>query len=145
MSMFIKDSDCVEVKIYYKQNGYKFLALTEKDIAERIKEKKLTGAQLKEDFEILTVQMSILSWGAYNELQDRASKLTAQGERYFDYKAYKEERLKTLVKSWSAKDDEGNPVPVTQDTVMELVPSIGDAIVKGYDEASFYDEDAEKK
>jgi len=143
--MFVKNNDTVDVKVYYKQNGYKFLVLTQVEINEKIKAKKLTEEQIKNDFKVLNLQMAILSWGTYNEFQNNASKLTPQGERYFDYRTYKEDRLKKLIKSWDAVDPEGKPVPINEMTVMSLVPVMGDAIVKAYDEESFYDEESEKK
>ena len=143
--MFITNKDLIEVKIYYKQDGYKFLALTQEGVNKRVKERKLTEDQIKDDFKVLTVNMAILSWGMYNELQTNSTQMNAQGEKYFNYQIYKEDRLKKLIKSWDAADAQGKPVPVNETTIMSIAPTIGDAIVKGYDEASFYDEDAEKK
>ena len=143
--MFVKNNDLIEVKVYYKQSGHRFLVLTQDDIDTKIKNKKLTKEQLENDYQVLSLQMSVLSWGAYNEFQSNASKLTAQGERYFDYRTYKEDRLKKLIKTWDAVDGEGKSVPINESTIMSLVPVMGDAIVKGYDEASFYDEESEKK
>jgi len=143
--MFIKKNDTVEVKIYFKQKGYKFLALTGEEVQSRIKDKKLTEEQLKEEYSSLTIQMKVLSWGEYNDFQSSAQKTNANGDRYFDYRTYKEDRLKKLIRSWDAVDQEGKPVPANEQTVMSLVPTIGDAIVKGYDELCFYDEEKEKK
>lgn len=143
--MFIKNNqDLVDVKIYYKQDGYKFLALTQEEIDKRIKDKKLTEEQIPVKFKVLIVKMAILTWGTYNDFQSRASQMDANGERYFDYRVYKEDRLKRLIKEWDAQE-EGKPVPVNETTIMSLAPPIGDAIVRGYDEASFYDEESEKK
>jgi len=143
--MFIKKNDTVEVKIYFKQKDYKFLALTGEEIQARIKDKKLTEEQANEEYSILTVQMKVLSWGDYNDFQSSAQQTAANGDRYFDYRVYKEDRLKKLTRAWDAVDQEGKPVPVNEQTVTSLAPSIGDAIVKGYDELCFYDEEKEKK
>ena len=145
MAMLVKNNDLIEVKVYYKQDGYEFLTLTVQEVEKRIKDKKTTEAQLKEEFELLTVSMAVLSWGTYNDFQSNASKLNEQGERYFDYRTYKEDRLKKLIKAWDAIGEDGKPVLINELTIMSLVPAIGDAIVKGYDEASFYDEESEKK
>lgn len=143
--MFIKNQDLIEIKIYYKQSGFKYLALTQSEIDNRIKDKKLSEKQLEDTFKILNVNMSLLSWGTYNDLQSHATQINANGEKYFDYRVYKEDRLKKLIKSWDAVDGSGKPVPINEMTIMSLAPTIGDAIVRGYDEASFYDEEAEKK
>jgi len=142
--MFVKNNDLIEIKIYYKQNKHKFLALTSVDVNTRIKAKKMSEEQVKE-FNLLTVNMQQLTWGAYNELQNIASKISNNGDKYFDYKTYKEERLKRLIKTWDAKDEKGNIIPVNEANIMSLVPVIGDTIVKAYDEENYYDEETEKK
>jgi hypothetical protein len=143
--MFINNNDIVEVKIYYKKDGFKYLALTDSEVSKRIKDKKLTKDQVSQEFKTLSVNMLVLSWGSYNRFQDTATLTNEKGERYFDYKTYKEQRLQSLVKSWDAKDAEGNDVKVSPKLIMQLAPTIGDAIVRGFDESSYYDEEAEKK
>jgi len=143
--MFIDNNDIIEVKIYYKQDKFRFLALTESEIEKRVRDKKLTNSQVETEFALLNVNMTALNWGSYNRFQDLATLTNEKGERYFDYKTYKEQRLQNLLKSWSAKDKDGNDVPVSPKSIMQLAPTIGDAIVRGFDEASYYDEETEKK
>lgn len=143
--MFIDNNDIVEVKIHYKKDGFKYLALTDTEVSKRIKNKKLTEDQVEKEFQTLVVNMSVLNWGSYNRFQDLATLTNEKGERYFDYKVYKEQRLQSLIKSWNAKDSEGKDVSVTPKSIMMLAPTIGDAIVRGFDEASYYDEEEAKK
>jgi len=144
--MFVKKNDVVDVNIYFKQKNYKFLVLTAEDVEGRIKAKKLTEEQLKEEYTKVVIQMKVLSWGDYNDFQSHAQLTAPNGDRYFDYKTYKEDRLKKLIKSWDAvSQEDGKPVIVNEMSIMSLAPAIGDGIVKGYDELCFYDEDKEKK
>jgi hypothetical protein len=142
--MFVKEQETIDIKVYYKQSGHRFLALTPKEIEQRIKDHKLTKSQLEEDFKVLTVTMEVLSWGDYNKFQDLATVLDNNGDRRFNYKLYKEMRLKKLIRGWDALDDEGKVIPANEKNIMSLVPSIGDAIVRSYDDESFYDEESEK-
>ena len=143
--MFINANDLVEIKIYYKREKFKYLALTEAEITARIKKKQLGEEEVAKDFKTLIVKMSVLTWGAYNSFQDAATLTNEKGERYFDYRTYKEQRLQSLLKFWDAKDDNGKDVTINRQSILMLAPSIGDAIVRGFDESSYYDEEEEKK
>jgi hypothetical protein len=136
--MFIEDTDLVEVKIYYKKNGHNYKALTEGEV----KSLKLKD-EAKKKYQCLTVKMRTLTWSLYNDLQDRAMVEGASGERHFNFKLYKENRMKELVKEWDAQKD-GKPLPMDINMIGKLSPIIAEAILRGYDEISFVDEDEEK-
>jgi hypothetical protein len=94
---------------------------------------------------LLTVKMKELTWGLYNQLQDNAMIADANGESRFNFRSYKESKLKSLIKEWDAKDKDGKPVMVNEITISHLAPSIAETIIRSYDEISFLTEDEEGK
>jgi len=71
------------------------------------------------------------------------------GGRHWNYKLYKENKLRKVIASWDAKmaDDKGNliPVPVSGDMIAKLSPDIAEAILSAYDAMMFIGEEEEKK
>jgi len=137
--MFIQDDDVLEIKVYCKKYKYRWEAISEKDYNDIKDEEK------KKKYTLLTVAMKILDWGLFNKLQDEALVSKDDGEEKFNYKVYKENRIKKLIKSWDAKDKNGKPIPVDEKNISHLAPPIAETILKLYDEASYLNEDEEGK
>ena len=138
--MFIEDKDFLEFKVYYKKYVHSYDAYTEKEF-----EKVELKEEDKKKFKEVVIKMSELTWGLYNQLQDCAMIEGGDGERHFNFKIYKENRLNKLIKEWNATDAAGKPVPVNDKTISHLAPSIAESILRGYDELSFISEEDEKK
>jgi hypothetical protein len=49
-----------------------------------------------------------------------------------------------LIAKWDAKDKEGKDVPINEKALYRLAPSIGECILRAYDEISFLSEEEEK-
>lgn len=137
--MFITDDDVVDIKVYYRKIKHTYKAYTEKEF----KELKLDEEKVKK-FEVLTVSMTVLNFGLYNELQEEALVNVGNGDRQFNFKIYKEGRLKKLIKKWDAKGKEGKIAPINEVAISKMAPVIAEAILRGYDEASFLSEEEEK-
>ena len=135
--MFVKDSDVLEIKVYYKKvkrNNYEVYT-----------EKEYKAVEKKEGHNELNLKMRELTWGLYNELQEDAMVEDAQGERRFNFKLYKENRLGKLIQSWNAKTEEDKPVSVNSSSIAHLVPEVAETILRAYDEISFVGDEEEKK
>lgn len=138
--MFIDENDLLEINVYYKKVGHIYQAYTEKEFNEL----KLDDEK-KKKFECLKTKMKVLDWGTYNQLQDEAMIENSAGDRQFNYKIYKENRLKKLIKEWSALSlKDGKPVPVNSVAIGRIAPLIAEAILRAYDEKSFVMDDEEK-
>jgi len=137
--MFITDNDLVEVNLFHRKSGHRYIAYTKKEFDK---------APLKDDektkYSKLCVKMYQLTWGMYNALQEEAMVDAGNGDRQFNFKVYKENRLKKLIKEWDAKKDE-KLVPVNEKTLSMLSPSIAEAILRAYDEESMLTEEEEGK
>lgn len=137
--MFITDSELIDVSIYYKKAGHRYIAYTKKDF----KDARLNDEE-KSKYSKLTVKMSQLTWGMYNSLQEDAMVDSGSGDRQFNFKIYKENRLRRLIKEWDAKQD-NKPVPVNEKSISMLSPIIAETILKGYDEEEMLSEEEEGK
>jgi hypothetical protein len=136
--MFIKEDDLLEINVYCRKKRMQYEALTEKEYKD-VKEED------KKKYELLTLKMRNLTWGLYNTLQDEALVENEKGDQKFSYRIYKENKLKKLIKDWSAKDKEGKGVTVNDNMIAHLAPSIAEAIIRAYDETTTLTDDEEGK
>jgi len=137
--MFITDNDLIEVVLYHKKSGHRYIAYTQKEFNDaKLKDEEKTKNSK------LNVKMFSLTWGMYNALQEEAMVDNGSGDRQFNFKVYKENRLRKLIKEWDAKKDD-KPVPVNEKSLSMLSPSIAEAILRAYDEESMLSDDEEGK
>lgn len=137
--MFIYEGDVIEIIIYCKKNKInRYEAVTESEY-------KALKEEDKKKYTPTKVKMREMTWGLFNQLQDEAMVEGTNGESKFNYRKYKENRLKRLLKEWDAKDKDGKDVAISENTISHLVPAIAEAILRAYDEASFLSEDEEGK
>jgi len=129
--MFVDPTKILDVTIYYKRKGYLFVAYSKKDFNKL----NLTTEQ-KEDYKELNAKMKILTWGMNNDLNESAMTEDNEGNRKFNYKMFKENKLQKLLDSWDAKDESDNPVPINANTLSKLAPSIAEVILTTYDDLS---------
>jgi len=132
------DNEFIQVKIYYKKIGHKYVAYTEQEFNKTIKEEE------KKNYMSLMAKFFELSWGLYNELQESAIMENSNGERQFNYKIFKENRLRKLMKEWDAQKD-GKPVPINEKSISMLSPVIAEALLRSYDDMVILGEEEEKK
>ena len=138
--MFIKDTDLIDIKVYYLKRGHKYVAYTEKEFGElKLKEDE------KKPYECLSLKMKELTWGLYNQLQEDAMVEDVNGSPQFNVKIYKENRLNKLIKEWSAVGEDKKPIPINQEYISHLAPDIAESILRAYDELSFISKDEEGK
>jgi len=142
--MFIDVNDNVNVTVYYRKVGMHYIALSAKEF-----ENKITDEDNKKKFSSVTVQMRTLTWGLYNQINEAAVVKTNNSDRDWNYKLYKENKLKSIIVSWDAKrkNEKGDlvPVPVNQDAITNMAPEIAEIILSEYDNIMSLDEDDEKK
>lgn len=136
--MFIQDDDVFELKVYYRKNKNRYMACTEKEFKE-------LGEADKAKYKALLLKARELSWSLYNQLQDDAMIDNGSGDRQFNFRAYKENRLKNLIKEWDAKDKDGKPVPINEKSIAHLSPAIAETILRAYDDVSLLSEEEEGK
>jgi len=136
--MFIKENELVEINVYCKKIKTRYIAITESEY-------KQLNDEDKKKYELLTVKMQELTWGLFNQLQDSAMVPNSEGDSKFNYRIYKENRLKKLIKEWNAKDSNGKSIPVNDNMISHLAPSIAETILKSYDEIAYIGEEEEGK
>jgi len=136
--MFIDDQETNDIEVYYKKAGHDFEAYTAKEL-----KKTILKDDEKAKYQVIKIKTRVLTWGLYNDLQESAVVIGDQGERRFNYKIYKENRMKKLLKSWDAKDKEGKPATINDNTISHLSPSVAEAILRALDEIAFVSEEEE--
>lgn len=140
--MFIDPNELVEIKIYYKKAGRHYIVndSTEYEVLDEEEKKK---------FKCLTVKVRELTWGIYNELNEESVVKDQMGNRQWNYKLYKENKLRKVLVSWDAQkaNEKGEmiAIPVNPDNINKLVPDIAEKILSKYDSLMFIDEEEEKK
>ena len=138
--MFVENNSSVDIKIYYKKSGRSYTVYTDEEFdGLDISEEK------KKDFKILNAKMKEMTWGLYNDIQEKSMVTNIEGERQFNYKLYKENKIKNLLIEWDARNENNEVVPINEITIGHLVPAIPEAILRAYDKISFVGEDEEKK
>lgn len=136
--MFVQKNETLDFKLHYKKIGFRYSVLADKEFAALPEEDKVK-------YKLLNVAMLVMNWGLYNELQEMAMIENSSGERQFNFKVYKEARLKRLIKEWDAKDETGKLIPVNESNIMSLSPDVAESLLRTYDELSFLSDDEEKK
>jgi hypothetical protein len=136
--MFV-DDELIEFKILYKKNGRSYNAYT-------VKEFNLLklNEEDKKKHSTLNLKAIIVNWQTYNQLQEDAMTSDESGDRHFNFKVYKENRLQKVLRSWDAKDKEGKAIPINVVSLAKLSPSIAETILRAYDEECFLSEEEEK-
>jgi len=142
--MFLDDDELLEIIIYYKKIGKHYVAYSK----ETFDEGGFTEDE-KTSFSTLNVKARQLTWGLYNDLQESAMIPDQLGNRKWNYKVYKENKLRSIIAKWDAKTKDENgkmvDIPPTPKTIAKMSPDIAEAILNVYDKITLIDEDEEKK
>ena len=144
--MFIEDEELLEIVVYYKKSGLHYTVhsqyqFNELDFPEEV----------KAEYKKLVVKARQLTWGLYNDLQEAAMVRDNLGNRNWNYKVYKENKLRRIIAKWDAKmkdpEDESKTVnvPVNPKMIAKMSPDIAEIILNSYDQMTLIDEEEEKK
>lgn len=142
--MFVEDNALVDIIIFYKKDGRYYNCHSDKDF----KKLPLDDEEIK-SYKKVHIKMKELTWGLYNEIQDQSVTYDVNGNRNFNYKLYKENRLIKLITFWDAMtvNDQGEvvKVPLNEKNIKSLAPEIGELIISIYDDFSYFTDEDEKK
>lgn len=140
--MFVDPNELTEIKVYYKRTGRHYVVSSAEDY-------NVLGEEEKKKYKCLTVKVRELTWGLYNELNEDSIIKDGSGSRQWNYKLYKENKIRKILASWDAQkaNEKGEmvPVPLNNDTISKLAPDIAENILTSYDTLMFVSEDEEKK
>ena len=142
--MFVEDEELMTVVVYYKKVGRHYVSYDD----ETFKDLDLPEEE-KAEFKKLTVNTRQLTWGLYNDLQEKAMVADQLGNRKWNYKVYKENKLRSIILNWDAKakNEEGEfvVVPPSPQMITKMSPDIAETILNRYDQMTLIDEETEKK
>jgi len=142
--MFLEDDELLDIVIYYKKIGKHYVAYSKETFdSDNFSEDE------KATFSVLNVKVKQLTWGLYNDLQESAMIPDQLGNRKWNYKLYKEGKLRSIIAKWDAKikDEDGKMVDVhpTAKIIAKMAPDIAEVILNVYDKITLIDENEEKK
>lgn len=90
-----------------------------------------------------------LTWKEHNSIVSRAIQYTMGPDNKLftrmDPVVYRELKLKTCLKKWDIKDDEGNLVEVTNDAIDSLSPDVAQALLDAFEKSTEASEEDLKK
>ena len=135
--MFIDSNITIDIKVYWRKIKSRYEAFSNLEF----RRLKLSDEE-KKKYSVLNVKAVELTWELHNQLQESAMDDNGEDRRW-NFRKYKENKLKKIVKEWDAQD-RGKPVPVIEQTILNLSPSIAEAIIRSYDEISIMTEEEEK-
>ena len=133
--MFVNAKDLIAVELFWKKNE------KNKNVTVLRNLDALTE-DLKKTFNKVTFQMRPLNWGIYNDLQRESTvdKGTGDGEQ-LDWLKYKENKLYKILADWDAKDQGGNKIPITIDTIKTMHPLMAEFALAEYDKKNMATEE----
>jgi len=146
--MFVDTESTITVTVFYKKNGRTYNAVGKTQITDMNKEEKEKFEKEKSKYKELNVEMRMLGWGLFNELQNDATVYDDEGHNHFAFRQYKENKLVKLIVKWDAsleKDGKTTPVPVSKENILKLSPQIAETIINEYDHMSYIGEEEEGK
>jgi hypothetical protein len=141
--MFVEE-DLLTIVIYYQKEGLHYLAFNEKTFNDME-----LSEEDKNKYKKLTVKARQLTWGLYNDLQESAMVEDELGNRRWNYKIYKENKLRKIIAAWDAKmkneNDEMVKAPINPKTIGKMAPEIAEVLLNTYDQMTLIDGEEEKK
>ena len=129
--MFIEKDDNKEITIFYKKAGFHYIAYSKADFEKEVKE----DARAK--FSSVVINMRPLTWELFNDINEAAVIKSNLGDRDWNYKLYKENKLKSIIVGWDAKkkNEKGELVqlPVNSESILNMAPEIAEIVLSEYD------------
>lgn len=127
MSIFVDEKETFPINVYYKEVRDDEGNLLYNDVAVDSPERNL------EDYEKLTAWFCQPSDAVFGAILEEATVLNALNQRpVIRTRVLRDMTLQTLMKEWSAKDDNDNPIPITPDTLGALDIKIANELFLQY-------------
>ncbi len=139
--MFITNDDVFKIKVYYIKKKHVYEAIPE-SIFEKLDEEK------QKKYKCLTCLTRPLTWEMFNDVQEISTDVDSMGNRTWNAKRWKEEKLKKIIVSWDAKnivDGKEVDVPFNENCINMLSPAIAEELLQIYDDEMLIGEEDAKK
>jgi hypothetical protein len=133
MSLLIDDTKFINIKYHYIEtpgvyiSRFKFLSTKEEY------EKNKDNPNLKE----LNTGWKVPTWADHNRMYTECLKYTTNESGIsvtnLDFIRFRDMKLKTCLKMWDIKDEEGRPIPVTPVKIDLLPPEVANELLSGFE------------
>lgn len=102
---------------------------------------KITAqASFSQVIESLNTVWKRMTWKEQNTIFAQSLRVVG-GESEIDALKYRELKLKTLLKKWDAKDENGNPYPLTAETLDNLCPEVASELLRAFERVTEADDE----
>lgn len=93
----------------------------------------------------IVTQWKCLTWKDHNSILSQCMKIRTgpDGKQFADYDnmLFNELQVKKCLKNWDLKNENGDPIPVTSDTIDNLPPDLGNELVSAFNQANQLNEE----
>lgn len=134
MSIISKGEQLIKITLYYKEQDMggvlKPIVLDDKKA-----KKMLEDPDQASKVNTLNTFWKIVSWQENNSIHkasERKEEKAIPGS--LDWIRWRDLRLKTFLKKWDAKDDDGKDIPLTPDVINGLDNDIAEALLNKYEQ-----------
>lgn len=146
MHELLNTQQYIELTTYYKVSKNKHGVVSIIIIKEEEYNKMKLDENLKDKAKSLRTKWKIPNWKVGNELMESSMYFSIQkNDMDVNWNRYRDSRFKASLVDWDIKDENGNPVPLTTETIDMLSQPVAFAILRQFDEATrITDEEDEK-
>jgi hypothetical protein len=133
-AFFVEESDLIEFPLYCRTvtNRYGFTKSypLEDDEGKKLAEDPKTSSQI----EVLHSKWKPMDWQSEQDgLQASTYYNGAKGQDDINWYTYRDLRLKNSLIEWDLKDKNGEPIPVTPESINKLHKDIANALINKFD------------
>ena len=134
--MLVNNDATMSVSVHYRMMASGVRVETD---SSKIPEKQ------RSKYKTVTFKLRPLTWKLSNELKHKSMRLDPVfGGEEVDWILYKENKLKAVMEDWDYVDESGVKVPITDDAIFRMHPTIAEALLSQYDKESYMNETERK-
>jgi len=122
------DQKFVNIKFHYLETKNRSVSQFEFIQKNEDFEKYQFDPNLKE----LNTGWKVLTWDEHNHLYDSCT--IGRDRKTIDFIKLRDIKLKTCLKTWDLKDDNGNDVVLNSETIDQLYPKVADELLSGFEQ-----------
>lgn len=136
MSLFRSKEQLINVQLFYREenvDNYDKIFIVSKEEVKKMKEEEIKDKGIQ----ILNTYWKPLSWQERNNINHQ-SEVKSDGivTGQVDFNRWRDLRVKTCLKEWDLKDEDGKAVPCSPDIINRIDAVVLDAILNEFDKVT---------
>jgi len=136
----------IDLTTYYKvdknKHGVSRITILKEEEYNQLK----VDEKQKDKVKSLKTKWKMPNWKTGNDLLDASSYFSVQkNDMDVNWNKYRDARFKASLVDWDCKDKDGNPVPVTSETIDQLSQPVAIALLKQFDDETRISDEVDEK